>query len=90
MSVMSEVPRPMKPPFCMTNFCSNLQPGRSSSSLQVVHAEAMNADLEIILVDHSSAQAEQVRIMLTDMAVPRQVYDLMDVLGHRLGDLAFV
>ena len=50
----------------------------------------MNAELEIMPVDHSSARAEQVGIMPTDMAVPKQVDDLMDVLGRRLGDLAFV
>ena len=50
----------------------------------------MNAELEIMPVDHSSARAEQVGIMPTDTAVPKQVDDLMDVLGRRLGDLAFV
>ena len=50
----------------------------------------MDADFEIMSVDHSSARAEQVRIMPTDMAFPKQVDDLMDVLRRRLGDLAFV
>ena len=51
---------------------------------------AMDADFEFTPVDHSSARAEQVRIVPTDMAVPKQVDDLIDVLRRRLGDLAFV
>ena len=51
---------------------------------------AMEAGFEIMPVDHSSARAEHVSIVPTDMAVPEEVDALIDVLSRRLGDIAFV
>ena len=50
----------------------------------------MDAGFEIMPIDHSSARAEHVSIVPTDMAVPQEVDALIDVLTRRLDDIAFV